>query len=87
MGVNYRISFPFKLKGWDLNPSGTGEGTKSLLQPPPFMPLVQRETRTFFNHHNYHFLSLRRTRDMSLVCGGGSETCLVLGCTPPPLHL
>ena len=46
MGVNYRISFPFKLKGWDLNPSGTGEGTKSLLQPPPFMPLEQRETRS-----------------------------------------
>lgn len=31
MGVNYGISFPFKLKGRDLNPFGTGEETKSLL--------------------------------------------------------
>lgn len=40
MGVNYGISFPFKLKGWDLNPSGTGEETNSLLQPPAFTPLA-----------------------------------------------
>ena len=46
MGVNYGISFPFKLKGWDLNPSGTGVGTKSLLQSPSFMPLVQRGTNS-----------------------------------------
>lgn len=38
MGVNYGISFPFKLKGWDLNPFGTGEETKSLLLPPPSSP-------------------------------------------------